>query len=258
MTENELDRIRSAYETRDAASDTPYRWDNPGYIVYMQSVERAVLRSLADGGVQLKGARVLDVGCGSGYFLHRLQEYGAGDCHGIDLMENRVAEGRARYPTLELGVGTATELPYADGEFDLVTQFTCLSSILDDQVRLAVAHEMRRVAAGGWVLSFDMRGLWVRRLARHGSRACDSTQTVALDRDELTRLFGEPAVLRRETLTFGLAELTGRHPTIGVTLGALPFLRSHLLGLWQVPRGQAAAPVPARATGERGNRDAVG
>ena len=36
--------------------------------------------------------------CGSGYFLHRMREYGAGDCHGIDLMESRIAEARERYP----------------------------------------------------------------------------------------------------------------------------------------------------------------
>ena len=234
MTENELDRIRDAYRVRDAASENPYRWDNPGYVSYMQSVERAVLRALTEGGVPLNGARVLDVGCGSGYFLHRLQEYGAGECHGIDLMDNRIAEGKARYPTLELGVGTATELPYADGEFDLVTQFTCLSSILDDDVRLAVASEMRRVASGGWVLSFDMRGLWLGLLAHRRARGIDSTRTVALDRPELICLFGEPAVLRRETLTFGLAEPTGRHPLIGTTLGSLSFLRSHLVGVWKV------------------------
>jgi SAM-dependent methyltransferase len=233
VTETELERIRSAYRARDADSRTPYRWDNPGYIAYMHSVERAVLRAFGRSGVSLAGARVLDVGCGSGYFLHRLHEYGAGECHGIDLMETRIAIGRERYPTLKLRVGSATELPYADGAFDLVTQFTCLSSILDDDVRLAVAREMQRVATGGWVLSFDMRGLWLRRLA-HRRPSADSTQTVALDRHELSRLFGEPAVLRRETLTFGLAELTGRHPVIGMTLGTLPLLRSHLVGLWRV------------------------
>jgi SAM-dependent methyltransferase len=235
VTETELERIRSTYRARDADSETPYRWDNPGYVAYLQSVERAILRAFAQSNVSLAGARVLDVGCGTGYFLHRLHEYGAGECHGIDLMENRIAEGRERYPTLELRVGSATELPYADGTFDVVTQFTCLSSILDDDVRLAVAREMQRVASGGWVLSFDMRGLWVSRLARRRPSADDSTQTVALDRQELSRLFGDAAVLRRETLTFGLAELTGRHPVIRTTLGMLPFLRSHLLGVWRVP-----------------------
>jgi SAM-dependent methyltransferase len=237
VTETELERIRSAYQARDTASETPYRWDNPGYVTYMQSVERAVLRAFGKSSVSLAGARVLDVGCGSGYFLHRLHEYGAGECHGIDLMENRVMEGRKRYPTLELRVGSATELPYADGTFDVVTQFTCLSSILDEDVRLAVAREMQRVATGGWVLSFDMRGLWLGRLVRRRSSVDALTHTVALDRPELIRLFGVPAVLRRETLTIGIAELTGRHHLIGVTLGTMPFLRSHLLGLWRCPSG---------------------
>jgi SAM-dependent methyltransferase len=234
VTETELERIRSAYRARDADSETPYRWDNPGYVAYLQSVERAVLRASGEVGVSLAGARVLDIGCGSGYFLHRLQEYGAGECHGIDLMENRVAEGRARYRTLDLRVGSATELPYPNGAFDVVTQFTCLSSVLDGDVRLAIAHEMRRVAMGGWLLSFDMRGLRLNRFARRRPSVDDSTQTVSLDPPELIRLFGEPALLRRETLTFGLAELTGKHPVIGATLGTLPFLRSHLLGLWRV------------------------
>ena len=75
----ELERIRSAYAVRDAAVDHPYRWDNPGYVGYMQFLERALLRAFADVALPLAGAGVLHVGCGSGYFLHRLREYGAGD-----------------------------------------------------------------------------------------------------------------------------------------------------------------------------------
>jgi SAM-dependent methyltransferase len=234
MTESELERIRTAYSERDAARDTPYRWDNPGYVQYMQAVERAVLRALSDASFTIAGARVLDVGCGSGYFLHRLREYGAGECHGIDLMEDRIAAGRERYPALKLRVGSATELPYADGEFDLVTQFTCLSSILDDDVRLAAAREMRRVAAGGWVLSFDVRGLRLRPPALRRPKPPRPTPTIALDRRELTRLFGEPAILRREALAFELAQLAGRRPLLSAALAALPRLRSHLLGVWWV------------------------
>jgi SAM-dependent methyltransferase len=232
MSDAELERIRTEYRARDAATDSPYRWDNPGYVSYMQGLERSLLRAFDDAGVSLEGARVLDVGCGSGYFLHRLREYGAGECHGIDLMENRIAEGRRRYPALSLHVGSATELPLADGGFDLVTQFTCLSSIVDDDVRAAVAQEMRRVAAGGWVLSLDMRGMLPPVLRRTGS-----TPTVGLDIRELRRLFGEPALLRRVALAFELAQPLGRHTALAAALGALPLLRSHLLGLWRVPAG---------------------
>jgi SAM-dependent methyltransferase len=230
VTETELERIRAEYEARDAAATSPYRWDNPGYVAYMQIVERALLKAFRDAGVRLDGARVLDVGAGSGYFLHRFQEYGAGEAHGIDLMEERVAEGRRRYPTLDLRTGSATELPYGDGEFDLVTQFTCLSSILDDDVRLAVAREMRRVARG-WVLSFDLRGLSVPSLLRR--QAEPSTPTARINENELRRLFGEPTLIRRTALPFEIAERLGGQMLLTQTVALLPPLRSHLLGLWR-------------------------
>jgi hypothetical protein len=155
----------------------------------------------------------------------------ARECHGIDLLEERVAAGRERYPLLDLRVGNAAELPFPDGSFDLVTQFTCLSSIVDDEVRLRSAHEMRRVAAGGWVLSFDMRGS--RSLALR--RPPEATPTVALDRHALRRLFGEPRLLRTVALRFDLAQVLGRRPLLAMTLAALPALRGSLVGLWRVP-----------------------
>jgi ubiquinone/menaquinone biosynthesis C-methylase UbiE len=61
-----------------------------------------VLRALRRSDVPLVGGRVLEVGCGSGYFLHRLVEYGAAQAAGIDLMADRLNQARARYPNLEL------------------------------------------------------------------------------------------------------------------------------------------------------------
>jgi SAM-dependent methyltransferase len=229
MTDGELERIRAAYEARDAAAETPYRWDNPAYVAYMQQVERTLLRAFARTGLDLAGARVLDVGCGSGYFLHRILEYGAGECHGIDLMENRVTAGRERYPSLRLQVGSAAELPFSNDEFDLVTQFTCLSSIVDRDVRTAAAMEMQRVARG-WVVSFDMRGMLPPRLRRSAA-----TPTVSLDKQELQRLFGTPMLLRRAALAFELSQLVGGRTILTNALGALPPLRSHLLGIWRIP-----------------------
>jgi SAM-dependent methyltransferase len=237
MSDAELERIRAEYRQRDAGGPGPYRWDNPGYVSYMQLLERRLLNAFMDARMPLTGARVLDIGCGSGYFLHRLQEYGAGECHGVDLLENRVEEGRRRYPTLSLHVGSATELPFDDGEFDLVTQFTCLSSIVDADMRSRVAGEMRRVGHG-WLMSFDMRR------ASRPRRASAGTPTVAIDEAELRQLFGEPALLRRTALAFDLAQYAGRHAIMAMALETLRPLRSHLLGLWRV--GQADADQSAR------------
>jgi SAM-dependent methyltransferase len=230
VSEGELDRIRAAYGERDAAADTPYRWSNPGYVTYMQLVERALLRALDDAATPLAGARVLDVGCGSGYFLHRLSEYGAGECHGIDLVASRIDSARERYPAHQWHVGSATELPFEDGSFDLVTQFTCLSSIVDDATRAAAARELLRVAGpDGRALSFDMR-----RGSRPGSAG---TPTIGLDEDALRSLFGEPRLLRRVALRFDLAQIAGRHALLAQTLALARPLRSHVLGLWN---GRAA------------------
>ena len=226
VSDSELDRIRAEYEARDAAADSPYRWDNPGYVTYMQGLERALLRAFAAAGVELAGLSVLDVGCGSGYFLHRLHEYGAGSCHGIDLSEGRIRDARERYPSLSWRAGSATDLPFADGELDLVSQFTCLSSIVDDEVRLAAAREMKRVS-GAWVLSVDTR-------PAGSSRA--GTPTVAMDETELKRLFGEPALLRRAPVNFGLAQMARGHDLVARGLAALWPLRSHYIGLWRSQR----------------------
>jgi SAM-dependent methyltransferase len=225
MSEDELDRIRAAYGERDSAPETPYRWSNPGYVTYMQLLERALLQALDDAATPLAGARVLDVGCGSGYFLHRFSEYGAGECHGIDLLASRIEAARQQYPRQEWHVGSATELPFEDGSFDLVTQFTCLSSILDDPTRAAGAREMLRVAGrDGRALSLDMR-----RGSRPGSAG---TPTIGLDEDALRSLFGEPRLLRRVALRFDLSQIAGRHALLAQTLALVRPLRSHVLGLW--------------------------
>ena len=158
-TAREAERIRAEYERRDsAAGATPSPWLDPVYRVELQELESALLEELGRAGAPLTGARALEVGCGSGYFLARLLDYGATHAAGIDLLEERIAVARERHPRLELVVGDATGLPWPDGSFDLVTQFTCLSSVLDRSVRGAIAAEMWRVLApGGAIVSYDVR-----------------------------------------------------------------------------------------------------
>jgi ubiquinone/menaquinone biosynthesis C-methylase UbiE len=241
---SEVERIRAAYHERDAVAAESSAWLSLAYRLRMQELESTLLEGLSDAGVDPLGTRVLEVGCGTGYFLSRFLDYGASHAAGIDLMEHRVELARTRDPRLELVAGDASKLPWDDGSFDVVTQFTCLSSVLDPDLRRAIAGEMWRVLRpGGAIVSYDMSGApvavralrWAAAL-RHRGRLPAGTPTTSIPRAELERLFpAAPLAARRVTLSTDIAALTERSHALSRVLGALPFLRTHLLAVARKP-----------------------
>lgn len=153
-------RIRTEYARRDKTglSQMIYRYTNPAFLFHMQEREWAILSLLRREGFELSGSSVLEVGCGNGHILQRFMEFGAREAMGVDLMETRIQDGKKRYPNLHLRQGNAALLPYQDSRFDLVMQFTCLSSVLDVATRQQIASEMWRVLRpGGVIVFYDLR-----------------------------------------------------------------------------------------------------
>lgn len=66
-----------------------------------------------------RGARVLEVGCGTGGELARLAG-GASDAVGLDLSAEAVGQARASRPDLRFETGDAAATRFEDGAFDLV------------------------------------------------------------------------------------------------------------------------------------------
>lgn len=99
------------------------------------------------------GMRILDVGCGTGYFTRLLTR---GDesvqAVGIDLEEPfiRYAREAAAALPIEFLVGDALNLPFEDDSFDLVTSHTFFTSI-SDPVR--AMDEMKRVLKPGGMIA---------------------------------------------------------------------------------------------------------
>jgi ubiquinone/menaquinone biosynthesis C-methylase UbiE len=157
----EEDRIREAYaRRRDLIVDDRYSLNLPGNMARLQEIERHVLQLLSRHGREdLHIQMILDVGCGTGYWLRKFVEWGANpaNLHGIDLLETRINEARrVTAPGTHLCAGSASRLEFGDGTFDLVCQFMMFSSILDSGLRQQIAAEMLRVLkADGIILWYD-------------------------------------------------------------------------------------------------------
>lgn len=175
----ESERIIAEYVAREKEGrDSVYSMLRRVNQLNAHSFDRALFSVFRQAGYNaLSGKRFLDVGCGTGGLLLRWIQWGASpeNCHGIDLVPHRLEQARQRLPTaIHLAIGDASQLPFPDGAFDVTSQLTVLSSILDDGMQKAVAREMLRVTKpDGMIISYDFwvnptnpatRGVSVRRL----------------------------------------------------------------------------------------------
>jgi ubiquinone/menaquinone biosynthesis C-methylase UbiE len=104
------------------------------------------------------GDAVLDVGCGPGVALRDYASTRRIRACGIDYSENMIDAARKNLgetaPDLEveLEVASVTELPYPDGEFDVVTSHRCLMALLEWERQQEALREIHRVLKPGGLL----------------------------------------------------------------------------------------------------------
>ena len=100
------------------------------------------------------GDRVLDCGCGLGWFLKVLDEVTPCRLTGIDNDMVRLRRARAEMsPGVSLALGSVTRLPYDDGTFDKVILSEVLEHIEDDSSAL---REVVRVVKPGGTLAITV------------------------------------------------------------------------------------------------------
>jgi SAM-dependent methyltransferase len=219
----EEDRIRSVYARRKGESC--YAESLAGRF-QVQERERHVLRLLDRYRLMpLAGKRILEIGCGTGKWLRDLISWGADPelLFATELLPASAARARRLCPqSVTISCGNAASLPYDSGSFDLVLQATVFTSVLDREMKRAIAAEMLRVLRpGGTILWYDF--FW---------RNPGNPYVQPVGRDELRLLFpGCRLDLRRISLAPPLTRfLAPRSWAATALLSRIPLLCTHYLG----------------------------
>src|SRR5262245_36606412 len=109
-----------------------------------QANERIIAAFVRLSGLP-RGARVTDLGCGSGVFTDLLRQQGFQSV-GLDISPKLIELGRRKYPGLELIEGDAENLPFETGSLDGVLLSGLVHHFPDP---CKVAAEVRRVLMVG-------------------------------------------------------------------------------------------------------------
>lgn len=156
-------RIKEAYERRALLSNAVrYTYFDRANLSLIQEREGLVLALLQRlGREKLDRMRMLEVGCGGGFWLRQFIQWGClpEKVCGVDLLPDRIEAARRGLPAaVHLTCGSATRLNFPDETFDLMLQSTVFSSILDRSLCRQIAIEMLRVLKpNGLLLWYDLR-----------------------------------------------------------------------------------------------------
>ena len=198
--DEEQQRVRRVYERYRRSGRRARAWsaENPGNRLIREEVAAAVRERAEPSG----GGVVLDIGCGSGWWLRYLADSGvaANRLHGVDLLPSRLEAARRALPGAELRQADARALPWPDGRFRLVTLFLVLSSQASREIQLASLREALRVLEPGGDLF-----VWEPRIPNPANPA-----TRLVRRATLRDVLGQAVTTEPVTLLPSLARRCGR------------------------------------------------
>jgi ubiquinone/menaquinone biosynthesis C-methylase UbiE len=223
--EAEEARIRAAYARRQGSNR--YSWFNAGHLFIVQERERRLLVLLQRYGfASLESKKILEIGCGTGYWLREFIKWGAQpeNIVGIDLLSDRVARAKQSCPEgVKIYCGSAAQLAFPDASFDLVLQSTVFTSILEPHLKQQIAAEMIRVVKeNGFILWYDyhVNNPW-------------NPDVRGVKKAEIRRLFAGCSInLQRITLAPPLAyRIAPRSWLLAYLLERIPLLRTHYIGI---------------------------
>lgn len=223
MNNKEEQRIIDYYQWRKK-NITTWNQLTPLTLLMLQSRERKMIQYLNTTDLDLSQIQLLDIGCGNGNEMRRFVSYGANpsNCFGIDLVPERITEAKQISPNMNFICQNAQKTNFENCQFDLITQFTCFSSILDPTMKENIAKEMHRILKpGGYILWYDMGEKLVREHYR------------GISTSEIKQLFPNYRfTFEKITLNMRLSKiLIAIHPLLAGLLESLKWWNQNYIGL---------------------------
>src|SRR5581483_3483548 len=211
-------------------ADQP-RWIALGHPSYVWRFGQDRRLALIQQYAPLQDRRILDVGSGIGTYVRKFRSFSE-HVFGIDVEEERVAEGAKSLPNLL--VGEAELLPFEDETFDVILLNEVIEHVLDDAQTIADALRVLRrggrliIYAPNRLYFFETHGIylgkryifrliplvnWMPDVIRR--RFCPHVR--AYTTGDLRRLFrGQPAKIVHHGYVFpGFDNIVARHPAAG-------------------------------------------
>lgn len=142
----------------------------PRYNAMLYRLKRDALdRAFHASRVEVGGAKVLDVGCGTGFYTGYFSEKGAAKYIGIDLTKVSVMRLRQAYPAFSFSQMDISTERLASGEtFDIVLCADVLFHIIDDNgFEAAIRNMSAAIVPGGILVVSDFFSPVATRLAEH-------------------------------------------------------------------------------------------
>ena len=134
---------------KDSQADSWFRRNAP----HMKAEEDVVTKVIKH--LQLAPKHVLEIGCANGWRLAYCQRELGSEASGLDPSSEAIEDGTKKFPGLDLRVGTAEALPYADDAFDCVILGACMC-LIEPALHFRVTAEIDRVLSdGGFALIYD-------------------------------------------------------------------------------------------------------
>ena len=143
MTKADLNKMPEQVSAMFDAVASKYDRTNDLLSFYQSRLWR---RSLTKTVNPLAGERVLDIAAGTGTSSMALKRDGV-EVVAADFSKGMLEEGKRRYPQLEFVFADAMNLPFKDGEFDVVTMSFGLRNVSDHKV--ALGEFLRVLKPGG-------------------------------------------------------------------------------------------------------------